>query len=240
MYNSKNKMKNVLFLLCFIIGVGVALQVKATKNDTVFYSKESIKELELQVLMEQTEVQRLEEFLQRKNQEYSQLAAVEEKGALLGLLDKQREMAMSMMGFSSFQGEGLKIEIRDSDADLMPNQNPNDFIVHDQDVLRIINDLKVGGAEVLSVNNQIYKSNSEIKCSGPTITINGKTFGQPFVIRAIGDTDTMEAAIKSKDSYSYMIGSVFGIRIDTYREDNIQIVGTKTYKEFLYMEEARD
>lgn len=36
---------------------------------------------------------------------------------------------------------------------------------------------------------------SEIRCSGPTITINGKTFGQPFVIAATGPLDEMKKAI---------------------------------------------
>ena len=56
---------------------------------------------------------------------------------------------------------------------------------------------------------------SEIKCTGPTITINNYTYGQPFIIKAIGDPATLDAAIKSPDSYAVGLREVYGLVVES-------------------------
>lgn len=235
-----NMKRNILLSIGFLIGVTAVLQIKSIQDNTVFYSRETIRSLELEIALELSELQKSEDYLQRKKQELQELSDAENPRNLFEILERQNILASALAGKKNFAGQGLKVEIRDSDSDILPGQNPNDFIVHDQDVLRIVNDLKAAGAEVISVNNQIYRLGTEIKCSGPTITINGKTFGQPFIIRAIGNPDMLEAAIKSKDSYSYMISSLFGIRILTTKEENLFIHGSQKDHKFSYLEEATE
>ena len=141
----------------------------------------------------------------------------------------------NIQGENDLTGKGVIIEIRDSDKLVKPGENPNDFLVHDQDLLRIINDLKISGAEAISINGQRYMSFSEIKCSGPTVTINGKTYGQPFVIKAIGDPANLEAAIKSIDSYSYMLNSIYGIKIDVRTSESVVITRYGRTKQYNYL-----
>ncbi len=54
-------------------------------------------------------------------------------------------------------------------------------IVHDVDVLRIINDWRGGRAEAISINGQRVLSVTEIKCGGPIIRVNGKGLVAPFL-----------------------------------------------------------
>ncbi|MDO5095785.1 MAG: DUF881 domain-containing protein [Peptostreptococcaceae bacterium] len=238
MGKSKNTIRNIIFLICFSIGLIAVLQIRSIKENTIFFNRETIRDMEIQIEMENTEMQKLDEYRDRKRAELSELEAVENPQNLWEIMEKQNQYAKSLLGKTSFRGPGLKVEIRDSDIDILPTQNPNDFIVHDQDVLRIVNDLKSSGAEVISINNQIYHLGTEVKCSGATITVNGKTFAQPFIIRAIGNADILEAAIKSKDSYAYTISTLYGIRIDTSREDEIFIHSTMKNKQIDYLKEA--
>lgn len=235
----RNRRRNFLILASFVIGVALMLQFRSLKDSTVFYSRETIRELELELALEESEAQKQDDYLLRKQEELLELSRAKDEKNLQAILEKQHLLMRASAGRTNFEGTGIKIEIRDSDIDILPGQNPNDYIVHDQDVLRMVNDLKTAGAEVISINNQIYTLGTEIKCSGPTITINGKTFGQPFVIRAIGDPETLEAAIKSKESYSYMISSLFGIKINTSKEDSIFIHGSMR-QDLTYLEEATE
>ena len=74
------------------------------------------------------------------------------------------------------------------DADYDPiEQNPNDYIVHESHIFRVVNELRISGAQGIAINGQRITSNSYIKCTGPVITIDGRTFPAPFVIEAIGD-----------------------------------------------------
>ncbi|MDO5061824.1 MAG: DUF881 domain-containing protein [Peptostreptococcaceae bacterium] len=235
----RNRRRNFLILASFVIGVVLMLQFRSLKDSTVFYSRETIRELELELALEESEAQKQDDYLLRKQEELLELSRAKDEKNLQAILEKQHLLMRASAGRTNFEGMGIRIEIRDSDIDILPGQNPNDYIVHDQDVLRMVNDLKTAGAEVISINNQIYTLGTEIKCSGPTITINGKTFGQPFVIRAIGDPEPLEAAIKSKESYSYMISSLFGIKIDTSKEERIFIHGSME-GDLIYLEEANE
>ena len=232
--------KNTVFIIFFIVGFVTVLQLKSGKDSNVFFSREGLRNLELQLLMETSEIERLEEYLRRKNKELAEVSAMENNQNIFDILSGQRRYAMSANGYTGFKGPGIKIIVQDSDVEILPTQNPNDFVVHDQDVLNIINDLKIAEAEAISINNQIVMADSSIKCSGATITINDKTYGQPFVIRAIGNPQQLEAAVKSKDSYAFIISSLYGIRITAQQKDSIEIAGYKTNKNNIYLREATD
>ena len=148
-------------------------------------------------------------------------------------------MMADISGNTDIKGRGIVVEIRDSDREIKDGENPNNIIVHDQDVLHIINDLKLAGAEALSVNGQRLLFMSEIRCSGPTITINGKTFGQPFVIAATGPLDEMKQAITAPDSYAYLLKSVYGIGIDFFTEESLTIPKYSKTINFKYLKEAQ-
>ena len=55
-----------------------------------------------------------------------------------------------------------------------------------QDLLYIINDLKRGGAEAISINEQRIISTSEIRCVGNTILVNTTRLAPPYHIKVIG------------------------------------------------------
>lgn len=239
--NIKNyKVRNYKFVIAFLAGLIIMLQLKSEKDDTFFFNRENIRELELQIVLEKNESNKLKDYQFRKTRELEELSSTEKNGNVLELLSKQKRKAMSLNGLANFEGPGIKIELKDSEWEILANQNPNDYVVHDQDVLSIVNDLKVAGAEAISINNQILKLDSVVKCSGATITINGKTFAQPFVIRAIGDVEQLEAAIKSKDSYAFMIESLYGIVMKTKVENSIKIAGDQTVKNNIYLKEAKE
>ena len=65
---------------------------------------------------------------------------------------------------------------------------------------------------------------SEIKCSGATtITVNETTYGQPFIIKAIGDLNTLKASVTSPQSYTNILQEVYGIYIKVEEKNDIII-----------------
>ena len=126
-------------------------------------------------------------------------------------------------GYVSVRGNGIEVKIHDSEKKLKKGQNPNELLIHDIDILKVINDLKKSGAEAISINGERIVSSSEIKCSGPTITINGKTYGQPFVIKAIGDSDMLKASLISPGTYANLLKKTYGIYIDVIEKNDIFI-----------------
>ncbi len=60
------------------------------------------------------------------------------------LMQKELEEVKELSGYSTVTGPGITITMRDSERELKDGQNPNDLIIHDIDILRVLNDLKKG------------------------------------------------------------------------------------------------
>ena len=101
-------------------------------------------------------------------------------------------------------------------------ENPNLYVIHDDDLLRVINELRAAGAEAISVNGQRLTGISEIRCAGPTLSVNNVRSSAPFEIRAIGDKKSLESALRMRGGVAETLG-VWGIQIDIKTSDNVYI-----------------
>lgn len=90
-----------------------------------------------------------------------------------------------------------------------------------------INDLRKSGAEAISINGERVLPLSEIKCSGATITINSTMYGQPFIIKAIGNGDSLMASILSPQSYVNLLRESYGIFVEAKEDDKVVINSIK-------------
>lgn len=59
-----------------------------------------------------------------------------------------------MIGLTEVTGPGIILTIADSDIDSSSVLDPSNFIIHDIDLLKVVNELKNAGAEAISINNQ--------------------------------------------------------------------------------------
>ncbi|NYF24143.1 DUF881 domain-containing protein [Sporosarcina sp. JAI121] len=134
-----------------------------------------------------------------------------------GLVEEAKDLRL-LLGVIPAVGQGVKVTLKDADYDPV-EQNPNDYIVHESHILRIVNELRISGAQGLAINGQRITSNSHIQCTGPVITVDGKTFPAPFVIEAVGDMNVLSSALHLK-------GGV----VDSLIRDNI-VVTTEQSKD---------
>lgn len=120
------------------------------------------------------------------------------------------------------EGPGVELSIDDSAKPLAKGENPNIAIVHNEDLLRIVNELKASGAEAISINDQRLIETSEISCAGPTILVNKSRIVPPFIIRAIGDPDTMMAALQLRGGILEYL-QFYGIQVNITKEPNVLV-----------------
>lgn len=131
----------------------------------------------------------------------------------------EAEMAAGMV---PLMGPGVKVLMDDSDRPTRPGENPNHFIIHDQDVLRMINDLRAAGAEGLAINGQRLVATSEIRCAGPIITVNGIPTPMPVEITAVGDPDTLARGLGSNTGFLTELRQ-WGIRVEVRTETELTL-----------------
>lgn len=216
--------KGILLGISLLIGFILAIQVKNLDEDYHFISVKTISDLNMAIRQEKAEIEQLKsriELQENRLREYQ--SAIETDGSIDEIIIQDIKLMRIRSGYYDLEGPGVMVVLKDSERELYEGENPNNVIVHDEDVLKIINDLKIAGAEALSINGQRYLNTSEIQCTGPTITINQMTYAQPFVIKAIGNPDTLNAAIKAPGTYASEIKEVFGLQVESHVSERIRI-----------------
>lgn len=219
-------MKNKEFVItitviCFILGLMLAMQLKTVRvnkeNTTTRTSEVQAQYAELKKNYD-AKILELEEK-DRILEEYRKAETDEETVELLKL---ELVKAQQDAGLTNVRGTGLTILMEDSLADFGSGIDLNNYLVHDEDILKVVNELKSAGAEAISVNDQRIISMSEIRCAGTTIFINGERIGAPFTIKAIGDPVVLESAMTMRGG-NVDILKEWGIRFTITRESDIVV-----------------
>ena len=124
------------------------------------------------------------------------------------LTELQNELALQQIraGITALEGPGITIRLDDNHAGLAaaPNDAPNRYVIHYENLLYIVTDLRNAGAEGISINGQRIVVSSEIRCVGNVIMVNTTRLAPPFEISAIGHPDDLEEAISSSATYQQL------------------------------------
>ena len=98
--------------------------------------------------------------------------------------------------------EGQAVTVSVDDAPRRPgrpplSEDPDDLVVHQQDVQSVVNALWAGGAEAMTLMGQRIVSTSAVRCVGNTVILHGRVYGPPFVITAVGEPASLRDILDS-------------------------------------------
>lgn len=183
-------------------------------------------------LYEDTEARRraLEKEVAQLREE---LAKAAEGRALLKGMTESVERARIQAGLTGLTGPGVQVTLNDSNQETRPGQDQDMYVIHDEDLLLVINELLAGGAEGVAINGQRWTSRSELRCAGPTASVNRTRIGVPFVIRAVGDPDTLESSLKMRGGVLDALRT-WGIRVRVERFDRLALPGYSGSLDYQY------
>ncbi len=134
--------------------------------------------------------------------------------SLIASMSNQINTLGLLAGTTDVQGEGIIITLYDG--------NSSDSLVHDSDVLTVINELRVAGAEAISVNGQRIINTSAVRCVGSVIQVNYQKVAAPFEIKAIGNAQYLESAMTIKNGVVDVLNG-YGLKVTISRESSISI-----------------
>jgi uncharacterized protein YlxW (UPF0749 family) len=217
----------VLGLMCFILTICICIQIK-TVNDAskVVGSRLSnvnsgLKDQVLRLRQTNNELhEELEQY--QEDLENVRLRAVQDDSG-----DKAKQEALTyankLLGYAELKGAGVIITL-DDNREISPNEvlNINNYLVHEADLLEIVNELYNAGADAVSINDQRIVSTTEIKCDGNIVRVNGQMVGTPIKIRAIGFPERLYPALMMPGKYlTLMIDD--GVSVDIHKSENVTI-----------------
>lgn len=112
-------------------------------------------------------------------------------------------------GLTPRSGPGVTVTLDDAPSELIQDSDldPNELVVHQQDIQGVVNAMWLGGAEAVTIQGQRIVSTTGIKCSGSTVQLQGVPYAPPYEITAVGDAAQILYAIEQDP------------RVTKYRED---------------------
>ena len=195
-----NKVQLVMGLAILILTFLIALQFKSV---TVNNAENKLRNMRVDELLgdlkkEREQNEDLEKQLTAYQNDIAQYRKdAEQNSDYSKFLSEQLKRAELAAGFVDVKGPGITISLSDvnkrkSSASVL---STSETLIHDEDIRRIINELCSAGAEAISVNESRIISTSAIRCVGPTILVNDTKMTPPYVIKAIGKSEQLEAAM---------------------------------------------
>lgn len=206
-------------LVGLLLGLMVALQFRMTRDIAQSVPVQRAQELSARLAAVREEREALEARVDSLRQQLDAVTAQPE----LTVLRRELEQARILAGVVEVKGPGVEVTLNDSNQPVQPGQNPNLYVLHDEDVLKVLNELRAAGAEALAINGQRLGPTSEIRCVGPTILTNkNKRLVPPFVITAIGNPDTMISALRMRGGVVETL-QVWGIQVTIRKLNEVTI-----------------
>ena len=201
----------LIALVCVLIGFMVAVQFRTAQDAKGSLSQQRIEEISDRLLQTEHERDELSEELHKM-----QTAAVSTDN------QQDKDLLRYRAALVPLEGEGVIVRMDDSTKPAKAGENPNLYVIHDDDLLRVINELRAAGAEAIAINGQRLTGTSEIRCAGPTLSVNNVRSSAPFEIRAIGDKKSLENALRMRGGVAETLG-VWGIQLDIKASNDVYI-----------------
>ncbi len=214
----------ILGIVCFILVISIFTQMKTVESMKKTVNTGSSRNSDLI-----DEVFRLQE---KNNKLYEQLEDSEDR------LEKIRTQAASgseedteaeaelkdnnlLLGLSEMNGEGIII-ILDDNRNIQGDEiNVSQYLVHEEDLLQVVNELFNAGAEAISINGHRVVNSTAILCDGNIIRVNGKVITVPITIKAISSKAIYNTLIRPRGYLQLMADEGVDVKIE--RSDKITI-----------------
>ncbi|MCF3123955.1 DUF881 domain-containing protein [Streptomyces arenae] len=115
-------------------------------------------------------------------------------------------------GTKKLSGKAVTVTLADAPPDASaklpgyPEPQPNDLVIHQQDLQAVVNALWLGGAEGIKVMDQRLISTSAVRCVGNTLILQGRVYSPPYKVTAVGDPEKLKSALAaSPEIQNYML-----------------------------------
>lgn len=142
-----------------------------------------------------------------------------------GLSNQQFKFLYQIAGLTPVNGEGIIIKLEDQKPEAVSKNNEllnNDGLLHSDDLLKIINELKAAGAKAIAINDQRLVTTSEIITAGNSILVNQSRLIPPYIIKVVGPVDTMFSSLKMRGGIVEYL-EVYGFKINIEKKSNLKI-----------------
>lgn len=198
-------------IACFALTTIMFMQFKIV-NETDITSIETMREEELRAelanwkqMYKEADEQYQEKVLKLNEYKEKQQSAEESSK----LIEEELEQINMYLGKTEVQGQGITINLKDTNSeDIKP--------ISAEDLLIIVDYLKLAGAEAISINEErIINMSDIVYVNNSIIYINQQRILAPYVIKAIGNSTNLESTLLGNGGYIELLKNIgFDVTIE--------------------------
>jgi len=221
----------IIGLVCIILTTFIFVQFKIVE-ETNITGIETARETELQTMLSswKTKYEEIEEKLietQDKINEYKDKIESNEQAS--ELLEEEIQQTSMLVGKTDVIGEGVIITLEDN----------NEKSIEASDLRLLVNELKLAGAEAISINDKRIVNMTEI-VDVSAIMINEERVSSPYVVKAIGNQTYLSSALSLKTSGFIDTYEKNGKTVKMTLEKNVEIYAYNSRKSQMQFKYARE
>ena len=183
----------VLGLVCLVLVTLMFAQIRTIER-TDITAIETMREAELRLELAswKTKYEEAETKLidtKQKIEEYKQKSANDQETR--ELLESELKEANLLLGKTDVIGDGVIVTLEDN----------NEAEIDVYDMLHLLNELKLAGAEAISINEiRVVNTTDVAVIRASYITIDGNRLNSPYIVKAIGDPVKLESGLMQKEA----------------------------------------
>ena len=217
----KTRLSKILFFVfSFIIGVTLVMQFKLVEtmnNGQSISDKAAHLQLELTGIKERKE--KLEKEIKDVESKIAEINSSElESNTLQETLKNEMEKYELQIGYRKAEGEGIELEL------LMQDPQAYEVLINNYDlILSIVNKLNAAGAEGIAINDERIVAVTDFKYEQGTLHVNSNPVKPPFILRAIGNPDTLEASLNIRYGILWELKNNFGISSKIEKRKTVEL-----------------
>ena len=224
----------LITISCFLIGALFTLHQQSidSGNNRNSAFSERMDNLVSTITDLEQEIAAYEGLIEQYRSEMAEMELIHQTAAIQSL-QEELKTAQLRAGLTQVTGQGVEV-ILDDNYDNMrdnPGGDPNQYIIHYDDILSIVSDLKSAGAEAIAINDQRLIGTTELRCVGNVILVNTTRLAPPFVIQAIGSPSILWDTV-AHGRYEYLLLNHFPVSMTA--GDNLLLPAYKGEMRFVY------
>ncbi|MGN6300975.1 MAG: DUF881 domain-containing protein [Angustibacter sp.] len=225
----------VVFALAGLLATTSAQTARGTdlRSEGRTDTADLIREQQHRAEVQERDVARLREQVEQLSKD-----AAPSGSELERLTDRAAALAPAA-GTAPVRGPALRVELNDAthDGTVPDGFEPDDLVVHQQDVQAVVNALWSAGAEAMMLMDQRVISTSAVRCVGNVLILQDRVYSPPYRITAIGDVSAMERALENSEALQIYRQYVDAVGLG-YKVQRLGTVRMPGYEGSLLMQHA--
>lgn len=199
-------------LLSFLVGIFLMQEIQLQHRISAASADSKTEVLVSLITNLEAETTDLENQIIAVRQQTEEVLAHTSSGeSRMNELQTQLSQQRIRAGVTELEGPGIVVTVDDNKSGMStaPAEEANRYVIHYENLLYMVNDLRNAGVDGISINGQRLVATSEIRCVGNVILINTTRLAPPYEISAIGNPAKLQEAIENSTTYQTLALSGF-------------------------------